>query len=309
MNTIPLGVYRHYKGNLYEVIGFAKHSETCEEMVIYKALYGERGTWVRPVSMWNEIVEVNGKNVARFEIFVDDGQELLNNIEKIHTTELGAERIRRNLALGVDDVVDWCKQTIANSNRIARKGKNWYAHKGNVVITVNAKSYTIITAHKTNCTTRLIKSTDRLLLEDFIYHAIFIPPDAEKPSRDIIKQPDISIYIDGFGSQPGDFGVIAEIEGKAVGAAWTRIIPAYGHIDNETPELATSVLPEYRGQGIGTMLIHRLFNLLCERGYKNTSLAVQQKNDAVRFYQRLGYVIVRETDEEFIMLKDLTKVV
>lgn len=65
---IPLGTYRHYKGNLYEVIGFAQHSETLEAMVIYKALYGARGTWVRPLSMWENLIEVNGKAVKRFEL-------------------------------------------------------------------------------------------------------------------------------------------------------------------------------------------------------------------------------------------------
>jgi len=64
---IPLGVYRHYKGNRYEVVGLAKHSETLEDMVIYKALYGEGGTWVRPLSMWNDPIEVDGKTVKRFE--------------------------------------------------------------------------------------------------------------------------------------------------------------------------------------------------------------------------------------------------
>ena len=64
---IPLGVYRHYKGNQYEVVGFAKHSETLEDMVVYKALYGERGTWVRPLSMWENPVEVDGNIVKRFE--------------------------------------------------------------------------------------------------------------------------------------------------------------------------------------------------------------------------------------------------
>ena len=59
-----LGVYRHYKGNEYEVIGFAKHSETLEDMVIYKALYGEGGTWVRPLSMWENPVEISGKLVS-----------------------------------------------------------------------------------------------------------------------------------------------------------------------------------------------------------------------------------------------------
>jgi len=68
---IPLGVYRHYKGNHYEVLGFARHSETLEDMVIYKALYGERATWVRPLSMWDNPIEVNGETVKRFEYIGD----------------------------------------------------------------------------------------------------------------------------------------------------------------------------------------------------------------------------------------------
>lgn len=64
---IPLGTYRHFKGKLYEVIGFAVHSETLEDMVIYKALYGGRKTWVRPLSMWEELIEAEGKSVKRFE--------------------------------------------------------------------------------------------------------------------------------------------------------------------------------------------------------------------------------------------------
>ncbi|MCL2530030.1 MAG: DUF1653 domain-containing protein [Coriobacteriia bacterium] len=67
MNPIALGLYHHYKGRQYEVIGFAKHSETLEDMVVYKALYGEGGTWVRPLSMWDNPIEVDGKTVARFE--------------------------------------------------------------------------------------------------------------------------------------------------------------------------------------------------------------------------------------------------
>jgi len=66
-NPIPLGIYRHYKGNQYEAIGLAKHSETMEDMVIYRALYGERRIWVRPLSMWNNPIEVDGKTVKRFE--------------------------------------------------------------------------------------------------------------------------------------------------------------------------------------------------------------------------------------------------
>ena len=66
MHGVKKGKYRHFKGNEYEVIGFAKHSETCEEMVIYRALYGDGQVWVRPVSMWNERVEWNGKTCLRF---------------------------------------------------------------------------------------------------------------------------------------------------------------------------------------------------------------------------------------------------
>ena len=64
---IKLGKYRHFKGNEYEVVGLAKNSETLEDMVIYKALYGEGELWVRPASMWNETVERDGKVYKRFE--------------------------------------------------------------------------------------------------------------------------------------------------------------------------------------------------------------------------------------------------
>ena len=64
---IEKGKYRHFKGNEYEVIGTAKHSENLEEFVVYRALYGEGGLWVRPASMWNETVERDGKIFKRFE--------------------------------------------------------------------------------------------------------------------------------------------------------------------------------------------------------------------------------------------------
>ena len=66
MDAIRPGRYRHFKGNEYEVIGTARHSETLEEMVVYRALYGERGLWVRPAAMWNETVERSGKTFRRF---------------------------------------------------------------------------------------------------------------------------------------------------------------------------------------------------------------------------------------------------
>ena len=79
---------------------------------------------------------------------MNDSQVLLDNLDKLHTTEMGFARIKRNLGITVDDVVAWCKGKITNADEITRKGKNWYAADGKTVITVNAHNYTIITAHK-----------------------------------------------------------------------------------------------------------------------------------------------------------------
>ena len=72
MKDIKLGVYKHYKGNEYRVLAIATHSETLEKMVVYQALYGEYGIWVRPISMWNEIVDVNGFKTPRFEFLREE---------------------------------------------------------------------------------------------------------------------------------------------------------------------------------------------------------------------------------------------
>ena len=77
---------------------------------------------------------------------MDNG--LLDNLDKIHTTELGAVRIRRNLNLATDDVVSWCKNIIKNADEIIKKGKNYYVYAENIIITVNSHSFTIITAHR-----------------------------------------------------------------------------------------------------------------------------------------------------------------
>ena len=76
--------------------------------------------------------------------------DLIENIDKLHTTEMGIERIKRNLSLEVDNIVYWCKEKILNERSIIeRNGKNWYVYIDNCIITVNAHSFTIITAHKT----------------------------------------------------------------------------------------------------------------------------------------------------------------
>jgi len=74
--------------------------------------------------------------------------ELLRNLNKIHTIELGILRIKKNLELETKDVVKWCKNKIKNSVKIIKKGKNWYINIENIIFTVNVNSYTIITAHR-----------------------------------------------------------------------------------------------------------------------------------------------------------------
>ena len=142
-------------------------------------------------------------------------------------------------------------------------------------------------------------------MQEFLYLAIFVPPGASPPPRDVIFRPELFVYIDSFGVKD-DCGLVFELDDKIVGAAWTRIIPAYGHVDDDTPELAISVLPEHRGQGIGTALLTQLLELLRERGYRQTSLSVQKTNPAARLYLRTGYEIIHENEEDYIMIKSLS---
>jgi ribosomal protein S18 acetylase RimI-like enzyme len=158
---------------------------------------------------------------------------------------------------------------------------------------------------------REIQKEDYPILEEFLYNAVFVPPGAEPFPRKIIFEPEIFVYIKDFGEK-NDCGIVAEQNGQIIGAAWTRIIPAYGHIDDETPELAISVLPTFRGRGIGSKIMQSLFDLLRELGYRRTSLSVQKENPAVRFYERLGYEITgerldRANHEDFLMIKYLEK--
>ena len=89
---------------------------------------------------------------------------------------------------------------------------------------------------------------------------------------------------------------------KVVGAVWVRIMNDYGHIDNDTPSFAISLYKDYRGFGIGTNLMKEMLRILKGRGYKQASLAVQKANYAVKMYQKTGFEIVDENEEEYIML-------
>ena len=120
-------------------------------------------------------------------------------------------------------------------------------------------------------TIREIQEQEYPLLDNFLYEAIFIPEGIEPPPKTIITSPELQIYVEHFGELKDDWGVVAEVDGKVVGAVWVRIMNDYGHIDNETPSLAIS-------------------------------LSVQKANYAARLYLKIGFEILRENEEEYIMV-------
>ena len=153
---------------------------------------------------------------------------------------------------------------------------------------------------------RKLRAGETALLKDFLYEAIFIPEGVEPPAREIVEQPELRLYYEDFGSGAADHCLVAEAEGDVVGAVWTRIMNDYGHVDDDTPSFAISLLPKYRGLGIGTRLMKDMLALLKEQGFRRASLAVQKANYAVRMYKNVGFEIVDENDEEFIMVAKTT---
>ena len=149
---------------------------------------------------------------------------------------------------------------------------------------------------------RELRPDETDLLKKYLYEAIFIPEGMEPPDRSIIGQPELSLYYEDFGSGPADYCLVAETEGKVVGAVWTRIMNDYGHVDDETPSFAISLYREYRGRGIGTKMMRRMLALLRSQGWKRASLAVQKANYAVRMYEKVGFRTVDENAEEYIMV-------
>ena len=149
---------------------------------------------------------------------------------------------------------------------------------------------------------REINSNEYKVLEDFLYEAIFIPEGVEAPPREIINAPELQVYVQDFGKREGDICFVAETEEKIVGAVWVHIMDDYGHIEDGVPSFAISLYKEYRGRGIGTILMKRMLVELKERGYQKTSLAVQKENYAVKMYKNVAFEIVDENAEEYIMV-------
>ena len=152
---------------------------------------------------------------------------------------------------------------------------------------------------------RQLKLSEYSILEDFLYEAIFQPNESNLLPRNIIEQPELQVFIKDFGKFD-DSCLVAEINGIVVGAVWTRIlcgdVKGFGNIDASTPEFAISLYKEYRKNGIGTALMKSMLKLLKDKGYNQTSLAVQKNNSAVKMYKAVGFEIIDELEEEFLMI-------
>ena len=154
-------------------------------------------------------------------------------------------------------------------------------------------------------TIREMTAQEYPLLDDFLYEAIFVPEGVDPPSKSIITSPELQVYVKGFGASKDDFALVAEVENKIIGAVWVRIMNDYGHIDDKTPSLAISLYNKYRGQGIGSSLIKEMLSLLQVHGYKHVSLSVQKVNYAAKLYQKIGFRIIKEIGDEWIMTYNL----
>ena len=160
-----------------------------------------------------------------------------------------------------------------------------------------------------NINLRPITPKDRDFLRQMLYLSVFVPPGAAPYDRSIVQLPEISKYIDGWGTKKDDFGIIACISDVPAGAVWARLFgesgKGFGFVDDKTPELVIAIMEGFRNKGLGKMLMEQFFLMAIERGYRKVSLSVDKINPAFRFYQRLGFVTKGGTDQSPTMVKVL----
>ena len=163
---------------------------------------------------------------------------------------------------------------------------------------------------QTDFSIRPLTLQDEPFLWEMLYHAIYVPEGHPAPPRSILQEPDIAHYVRQWGQLPEDQGFVAvdQATGQPVGAAWLRLFtlldPGYGYVDDETPELSIAMLPDYRGQGLGSHLLNALLNEARQK-YTAVSLSVSPGNPAEKLYQKLGFTMVYEDASSRTMLKRL----
>ena len=160
-------------------------------------------------------------------------------------------------------------------------------------------------------TIRQASKPDESFLREMLYHSLHVPENSSPLPRDVVTQPEIAKYVEGWGRN-GDLGFIAVDSGKdePMGAAWLRLFTeseqGYGYVDDETPELGLAVLPEHRGRGVGSALLKRLLEAAGGL-YDSISLSVSADNRAVSLYERMGFKRYRTSGDSLTMLYQLRK--
>ncbi|MBE9118925.1 GNAT family N-acetyltransferase [Lusitaniella coriacea LEGE 07157] len=156
---------------------------------------------------------------------------------------------------------------------------------------------------------RSLKPSDEPFLWEALYQALYVSPGVPPLPREIVQQPELAKYVRDW-ERDRDCGFVAILKDSdiPIGAVWLRLFnrdnPGYGYIDDLTPELAIAILPEYRGQGIGTMLLAHLFEQVRFQ-YSAISLSVSAENPALRLYRRLGFEVVKRENHTLTMKKAL----
>jgi len=155
---------------------------------------------------------------------------------------------------------------------------------------------------------RKLRTDEYNLVKEFTYQAVFQRDENIPIPRTVLDHPKVKVFYEDFG-KPDDECLVVEVDNKVVGAVWTRIlsgeVKGFGNIDEHTPEFGISLFKEYRNKGLGTKLMKSMLALLKERGYKQTSLAVQKDNYAVNMYKNVGFYILKDLEEEYLMVCDL----
>jgi GNAT superfamily N-acetyltransferase len=143
---------------------------------------------------------------------------------------------------------------------------------------------------------RPITAQDQPFLWEMLYESLYFPEGQQPLSRDVIKQPTLSKYLEEWG-RPGDVGYIAiRNDDQPIGSITIRLFSeankGYGFVNEETPELGMAVLADYRGKGIGTALMKTLLEQMKMKGLKTISLSVDPNNPAINLYRRFGFIEV-----------------
>jgi ribosomal protein S18 acetylase RimI-like enzyme len=155
---------------------------------------------------------------------------------------------------------------------------------------------------------RRLNSSDQTLLWEMLYQSLYVPKGLGAFDRTIVERPEIGKYVADWGRENDSGFVAVNEEDGSVGAVWLRLFKSddrgFGYVNDRTPELGIAVLPAYRGQGIGTLLLHRLIES-AHGSYEAISLSVSAANRAVRLYQRMGFAVVDSVNDTLTMLKRL----